>query len=310
MKMARKRKGDPIHGWLIVDKPLGLTSSAVVGRVRRLFNAAKAGHGGTLDPMASGILPIAFGEATKTVSYVMDGIKDYQFTICWGESRTTDDTEGEVTAVSEVRPDMVAIETALAFFVGNIEQVPPIYSAIKVNGKRAYDLARNNVAVELKPRTIHIKRFDLIGMPDRDHAIFEVVAGKGSYMRGLARDLALQLGTVGHISALRRLKVGPFDEKCSISLEKLEAPGHSAHLADHLLAVETALDDIPALALTEEEARNLQHGRAISILPVANRSSLKKVDPDAVYCAMSSGKLVALTKVVGGEVRPLRVMNM
>jgi tRNA pseudouridine55 synthase len=310
MKMVRKRKGDPIHGWLIVDKPLGLTSSAVVGRVRRLFNAAKAGHGGTLDPMASGILPIAFGEATKTVSYVMDGIKDYQFTVRWGESRTTDDTEGEVTASSEARPDMVAIKTALAFFIGDIEQVPPIYSAIKVDGKRAYDLARNNVAVELKPRTINIERFDLIGMPDRDHAIFEVVAGKGSYMRGLARDLALQLGTVGHISALRRLKVGPFDEKCSISLEKLEAPGHSASLVNHLLAVETALDDIPALALTNEEARDLQHGRAISVLPVVNRSSLKKVDPDAVYCAMSSGKLVALTKVVGGEVRPLRVMNM
>jgi tRNA pseudouridine55 synthase len=310
MTMGRKRNGDPIHGWLIVDKPLGLTSSAVVGRVRRLFNAAKAGHGGTLDPMASGILPIAFGEATKTVSYVMDGIKDYQFTIRWGESRATDDVEGKVTASSEVRPDRAAIQTALAVFVGDIEQVPPIYSAIKVDGKRAYDLARKNVALELKPRTIHIESFDLIGIPDRDHATFKVIAGKGSYMRGLARDLALQLGTVGHISALRRLKVGPFDEKCSISLEKLEAPGHSAHLVDHLLAVETALDDIPALALTVEEARNLQHGRAISILPVANRSSLKKVDPDAVYCAMSSGKLVALTKVVGGEVRPLRVMNM
>jgi tRNA pseudouridine55 synthase len=308
--MGRKRKGDPVHGWLIVDKPLGLTSSAVVGRVRRLFNAAKAGHGGTLDPMASGILPIAFGEATKTVSYVMDGIKDYRFTIRWGESRTTDDGEGEVTASSDVRPDTAAIEMALTAFVGDIEQVPPVYSAIKVDGKRAYALARNNVAVELKPRTIHIERFDLIDMPDRDHATFEVVAGKGSYMRGLARDLALQLGTVGHISALRRLKVGPFEEKSSISLDKLEALGHSAPLADHLLAVETALDDIPALALSEEEARNLQHGRPISILPVANRSSLKKVDPDAVYCAMSSGKLVALTKVVGGEVRPLRVMNM
>jgi len=308
--MGRKRKGDPVHGWLIVDKPLGLTSSSVVGRVRRLFNAAKAGHGGTLDPMASGILPIAFGEATKTVSYVMDGIKDYRFTIRWGESRTTDDSEGEVTARSDVRPDTAAIETALASFVGDIEQVPPVYSAIKVDGKRAYALARDNVAVELQPRTIHIERFDLIDRPDQDHATFEVVAGKGSYMRGLARDLALHLGTVGHISALRRLKVGPFDEKCAISLDKLEALGHSAPLADHLLAVETALDDIPALALTEDEARNLQHGRAISILPVANRSSLKKVDPDAVYCAMSSGKLVALTKIVGGEVRPLRVMNM
>ena len=310
MTMARKRKGNPIHGWLIVDKPLGLTSSAVVGRVRRLYKAAKAGHGGTLDPMASGILPIAFGEATKTVSYVMNGIKYYQFTIRWGESRTTDDAEGEVTASSAIRPDITAIKTALKFFVGNIEQVPPVYSAIKIDGERAYNLARSNVTVKLKPRNIHIKRFDLIGMPDQDHATFEVVAGKVSYMRGLARDLALHLGTVGHVSALRRLKVGPFDIKRSISLEKLEALGHNENLAGYLLAVETALDDIPALALTASEARNLQHGRTISILPVANRSSLKKVDPAAVYCAMSSGKLVALTKVVGSEIRPLRVINM
>jgi len=308
--MARKRKGDPVHGWLIVDKPLGITSSAVVGRVRRLFNAAKAGHGGTLDPMASGILPIAFGEATKTVSFVMDGVKVYQFTVRWGESRTTDDAEGDVTATSDVRPNEAAIKGALKFFVGDIEQVPPAYSAIKVDGRRAYDLARNDIAVELQPRTIHIDRFELIDSPDGDHSTFEVVAGKGSYMRGLARDLALKLGTCGHISALRRLKVGPFDEKAAISLDKLEALGHSAPLADSLLAVETALDDIPALALTEEEARSLQHGRGVSILPVANRSSLKKVDPDAVYCAMAEGKLVALTKIVGGEIRPLRVMNM
>ncbi len=308
--MGRKRKGDPVHGWLIVDKPLGITSSAVVGKVRRLFNAAKAGHGGTLDPMASGILPIAFGEATKTVSYVMDGVKVYQFTVRWGEGRTTDDGEGEITQTSDVRPGEKAIISALTKFVGDIEQVPPVYSAIKVDGKRAYDLARSDVAVELQSRTIHIDRFDLIDMPGPDHATFEVVAGKGSYMRGLARDLALELGTVGHISALRRLKVGPFDESCAISLDKLEALGHSAPLADHLLAVETALDDIPALALTEEEARNLQHGRGVSILPVANRSSLSKVDPDAVYCAMAAGKLVALTKIVGGEIRPLRVMNM
>ena len=308
--MGRNRKGNPVHGWLIVDKPLGISSSAVVGKVRRLFNAAKAGHGGTLDPMASGILPIAFGEATKTVSYVMDGIKVYQFSIRWGEGRTTDDAEGEVNQTSDIRPDEKTINIALAKFIGDIEQVPPIYSAIKVAGRRAYDLARNDVAVELQPRTIYIERFELIDMPDPDHAIFEVVAGKGSYMRGLARDLALELGTCGHISALRRLKVGPFDEKAAISLDKLESLGHSAPLAEQLLAVETALDDIPALALTEEEARNLQHGRSISILPVANRSSLKKVDPDAVYCAMSAGKLVALTKVVGGEIRPLRVLNM
>ncbi len=307
--MARKNKGDRVHGWLIVDKPLGITSSSVVGKVKRLFNAAKAGHGGTLDPMASGILPIAFGEATKTVSYVMDGIKVYQFTVRWGESRTTDDREGEVTQTNDVRPGEASIKEALKSFVGDTKQVPPVYSAIKVEGKRAYDLARNDIAFELKPRIIHIERFELIDMPDSDHATFEVEAGKGSYMRGLARDLALKLGTFGHVSALRRLKVGPFDEKVAISLDILETLGHSAALVDHLLAVETALDDIPALALTEEEARNLRHGRAISVLPVVNRSSLEKVDPDAVYCALADGKLVALTKIVGGEIRPLRVLN-
>jgi len=308
--MGRKRKGDPVHGWLIIDKPLGMSSSAVVGKVKWLLNAAKAGHGGTLDPLASGILPIALGEATKTVSYVMDGIKVYQFTVRWGESRTTDDGEGEVTQVSDARPDEAAIKAALGSFIGDIQQVPPVYSAIKVDGKRSYDLARSGEDVILQARSIHIERFDLIKCDDQDHATFEVVAGKGSYMRGLARDLALKLGTCGHISSLRRLKVGPFDEKVAISLDKLEALGHSAPLAGYLLAVETALDDIPALALSEEEARNLRHGRAISILPVANRSSLKKVDPDAVYCALADGKLVALTKIVGGEIRPLRVINL
>ena len=308
--MARNPKGDPIHGWLIIDKPLGVTSSSIVSRVRRLYGAAKAGHGGTLDPMASGLLPVAFGEATKTISYVMNGLKIYQFTIRWGESRTTDDVEGEIIASSERRPDIIAIKNALKFFVGEIEQVPPLYSAIKVNGKRAYDLARNNIPVKLKPRIIYVERFTLTGVPDSDHATFEVVAGKGSYMRGLARDLALHLGTVGYVASLRRLKVGPFDISQSISLEKLERSGHSAEIASNLLAVEAALADIPALAITASEARDLQLGRTISILPVASRSFLKKIDSDAVYCAMSSGKLVALTKVVGGEIRPLRVMNM
>ena len=307
--MARKRRGDPVHGWLIVDKPAGITSSAVVGKVRRIFNAAKAGHGGTLDPMATGILPIAFGEATKTVSYVMDGIKSYRFTVRWGESRTTDDAEGDVSGTSDVRPDEAQIRAALGSFIGDIEQVPPIYSAIKVDGQRSYDLARRDQAVELKPRTIHVEKFDLLERPDADHATFDVVSGKGTYVRGLARDLAQKLGTLGHISALRRLSVGPFDEKSAISLDKLETLGHSAPPVDSLLAVETVLDDIPALALTQLEARSMQQGQSIAVLPVANRSSLGKVDPDAVYRAMADGKLVALTKIVGGAVRPIRVFN-
>ncbi len=307
--MGRKRKGDPIHGWLIVDKPAGLTSSAVVGKVRRMFNAAKAGHGGTLDPMATGVLPVAFGEATKTVSYAMDGVKSYRFTVRWGQGRTTDDAEGEISGVSDVRPAEAQIRAALGAFVGDIEQTPPAYSAIKVNGRRSYELARNNQAVELKARTIHIEKFELVDIPDIDHASFEVVSGKGAYMRGLARDLARKLGTLGHISRLRRLSVGPFDENCAISLDKLETLGHSAPLVDSLLAVETVLDDIPALALTQPEARSLRQGQPVAILPVANRSSLGKVNPDAVYRAMADGKLVALTRIAGGEIRSLRVFN-
>ncbi|MBT3237220.1 MAG: tRNA pseudouridine(55) synthase TruB [Rhodospirillaceae bacterium] len=303
--MARKRKGDPIHGWLIVDKPGGLTSSAVVGKVKRALNAAKAGHGGTLDPMATGILPIALGEATKTMSYVMDGAKKYRFTVRWGEARTTDDAEGEITNTSDVRPARQDIVAILDEFVGDIEQVPPDYSAIKQGGKRAYDMARENTPLVLDARTIHIDSFDLVDIADADHATFDVACGKGSYMRGLARDLGLKLGTFGHISALRRLVCGPFDESHAISLDSIISLGHSAPL----LAVETALDDIPALALTAEEARSLQHGQAVSVLPVASRSSLEKVDPGAVYCAMAEGKMVALTKIVGGEIRPFKVLN-
>jgi len=307
--MGRKRRGDPVHGWLIVDKPAGITSSAVVGKVRRIFNAAKAGHGGTLDPMATGVLPIAFGEATKTVSYVMDGIKSYRFTVRWGESRTTDDAEGEISGTSDVRPDGAAIRAALGAFIGDIEQVPPVYSAIKVDGRRSYDLARQDQPVDLKARPIHVEKFELVDIADADHATFEVVSGKGAYVRGLARDLARKLGTVGHISMLRRMSVGPFSETAAISLDKLEVLGHSAPPVDSLLAVETVLDDIPALALTQPEARRLQQGQAIAVLPVANRSSLGKVNPDAVYRAMADGKLVALTKIVGGAVRPIRVFN-
>ena len=303
--MARKRKGDPIHGWLIVDKPGGLTSSAVVGKVKRALNAAKAGHGGTLDPMATGILPIALGEATKTMSYVMDGAKKYRFTVRWGEARTTDDAEGEITNTSDVRPARQDIVAILDEFVGDIEQVPPDYSAIKQGGKRAYDMARENTPLVLDARTIHIDSFDLVDIADADHATFDVACGKGSYMRGLARDLGLKLGTFGHISALRRLVCGPFDESHAISLDSIISLGHSAPL----LAVETALDVIPALALTAEEARSLQHGQAVSVLPVASRSSLEKVDPGAVYCAMAEGKMVALTKIVGGEIRPFKVLN-
>lgn len=308
--MGRKRRGKPIHGWMVIDKPGTMSSNAVVGMVRRITGAAKVGHGGTLDPLATGLLPLALGEATKTVSYAMDGTKEYKFTIRWGEQRTTDDTEGDVIETSDTRPDESVIQTALGRFIGMIEQVPPIYSAIKVNGQRAYALARSNQPVELQSRQIRIDAFELIGMPDADHAEFKVVSGKGAYMRGLARDLALAVGTVGHIAALRRTRVGPFTEEHAISLEKLESLGHSAPLVDFLLPVQTALADIPALALTETEARRLQQGQAIAVLPVASRSPSEKVKQGSVVCAMTDGKPVALAIIKDGEIRPQRVLNL
>ena len=307
--MGRKRRGTPIHGWLVIDKPKGLTSNAVVGRVKRITNAAKIGHGGTLDPLATGLLPLALGEATKTVSYVMDGAKEYRFTIRWGEARTTDDAEGTVTETSVIRPAEAQILAVLDDFIGDIEQVPPAFSAIKIKGERAYKLARADRPPEMKPRTIRIQALKLRDMPDADHASFHVVSGKGAYIRALARDMALALGTFGHISDLRRVAVGPFKEKDAISLDKLESLGHSAPLSEHLLPVETVLDDIPALALTETEARRLRRGQAVPVLPVANRSPFKNIGQGDVVCAMAEGRLVALAKIKGGEIRPFRVMN-
>lgn len=308
--MGRKRRGKAIHGWIIIDKPKGLGSSAVVGRVRRLTGAAKVGHAGTLDPMATGVLPLALGEATKTVSYLMDGAKAYRFTVRWGEQRDTDDAEGTIVKTSDVRPTKEQILAVLGNFIGDIEQVPPVFSAIKIDGKRAYELARANQAPEMKPRTIHMENLRLLGLADGDHAEFEAVSGKGAYMRSLARDLGRALGTVGHIAQLRRTAVGPFDEKQAISLDKLESLGHSAPLSEHLLPVETVLDDIPALAVTETEARKLSHGQAIPVLPVASRFPLKNISQGDVVRAMAEGRLVALVKINGGEIRPFRVMNL
>ena len=308
--MARKRRGKPINGWIIIDKPQGLTSSAVVGRVRRATGAAKVGHAGTLDPMATGVLPMALGEATKTVTYLMDSKKAYRFRVRWGEARDTDDAEGEVTATSDVRPAEQQILAVLDGFRGEIDQVPPAFSAIKVEGKRAYVLARAKKSPVLKPRTVHIHQLTLAGMPDRDHAEFDVVSGKGAYMRSLARDLGRALGTVGHISRLRRVAVGPFHEDQAISLDKLESLGHSAPPSGVLLPVETVLDDIPALALTETEARRLRHGQPIPVLPVATRSPLKNINQGDVVRAMAEGRLVALAKIKGGEIRPFRVINL
>jgi tRNA pseudouridine55 synthase len=307
--VARKRRGLPINGWLAIDKPFGMTSTAVVTRVRRLTGAAKVGHGGTLDPLASGILPIALGEATKTVAYVMDGAKTYRWQVTWGEARSTDDGEGSVVATSAHRPSLADIEAALPGFLGDIEQVPPAFSAVKVDGQRAYDLARAEQSVELRARIVRIDRFSVVETTD-DTATFEVGCGKGAYIRSLARDLAKVLGTVGYVSSLRRTSCGPFHELNAISLDMLEDFGHSAASANLVLPVETVLDDIPALALTEDEARRLQNGQSLSILRLAARNPHTTITAGATVRAMAEERLVALARIDGVELRPIRVLNL
>jgi tRNA pseudouridine55 synthase len=308
--MARSGKGRPVHGWLVLDKPAGITSAKAVGRVRHAFVAQKAGHAGTLDPLATGVLPIALGEATKTIPYVVSATKAYRFTLAWGEARDTDDADGAVTGVSAVRPDKAAIEAALPSFVGALEQVPPVYSAVKVGGARAYDLARAEGTVALPPRQVRVDRFELVAVEGPDRAVFEVVCGKGAYMRALARDLALALGTLGHIAALRRTAVGPFREEHAIPLESVVALRHSPAALEHLLPVETALDDIPALALTKTEALRLRRGQPVSMLARSNLSRIGQLRNGDLLCAMGEDKPVAVARFEAGEVRPVRVLNL
>jgi tRNA pseudouridine55 synthase len=307
--MGRRRGGRPIHGWIVLDKPLGLTSSRAVGAVRRITGAAKAGHGGTLDPLATGVLPIALGEATKTVAWAMAGRKTYRFSLRWGEARTTDDAEGAVVATSGTRPDAAAIAAVLPDFTGTILQMPPVYSAIKLGGQRAYKLARAGAEVALAPRPIEIAALRLIGQPDADHAEFEMVTGKGAYVRALGRDLAAALGTLAHVSALRRLAVGPFTLERAISLDNLAALDHSAAAFGHLLPIETALDDIPALALTEAEAHRLRHGQSVVPLLAADRARIDQLGTGAMVRATTGQTLVALAEIVAGGLRPVRVIN-
>ena len=256
-----------VHGWLILDKPLGLTSTQALGKARRLLGGKKAGHGGTLDPLATGILPLAFGEATKLIPYVMDGDKEYEFTVCWGECRTTDDAEGAVTETSAVRPTEAKVRDALPAFVGVISQKPPAFSAIKVQGERAYDLARAGEIVDLAARDVTIYSLDLIDTPDADHATFRAACGKGMYVRSLARDLAAMLGTCGYVSALRRTKVGPFTLKTSISMEKLESLSVEGASSTALLPLKAALWSIPTLVLSAAEAHTLRSGQTVLIRP-------------------------------------------
>jgi len=307
--MGRRKGGTPIHGWIVLDKPLGMSSAQAVAAVRRLTGAAKAGHGGTLDPLATGILPIALGEATKTVAWAMNGRKTYAFRVRWGEARSTDDGEGEIVGTSAMRPDATAISNILPSFTGIILQIPPAFSAIKVDGERAYKLARAGEEVVLAPRQAEILSLVHTGSPDADHADFEAVVGKGVYIRSLARDLAVALGTLGSIVALRRLRVGRFTLNEAISLDKVEALGHSPAASKQMLPIETALDDIPALALTEDEARRLRQGQSVMLVQADERERLFQLGSGAVVQAKCGTNLVALAEITAEGLRPVRVIN-
>jgi len=308
--MARRRKGRPIHGWIVLDKPAGMTSTAAVAAVKRRTEAAKAGHAGTLDPFATGILPIALGEATKTVPYLQDGEKAYRFTVRWGVATETDDPEGAVIETCEVRPGRGQIEGVVGRFVGCIRQTPPAYSAVRIGGRRAYDLARAGAAPAMAPRTVLIAKLKLADVPGDNHAVFEAVCGKGTYIRALARDIARELDTVGHLVALRRTRVGPFREKHAISLDELDGNMQCAAALTHLHSVETALDDIPALAVTEMEAGRLRNGQAISLLRKADMDRVAELENGDTVLTVASGKPVALGRYDAGEVRPVRVLNL
>jgi tRNA pseudouridine55 synthase len=305
--MAR-RKGTPINGWLVFDKPQGITSTHALNKVKNLFNPQKAGHAGTLDPLATGVLPIAFGEATKTIPYVVDSAKEYRFLVRWGAETTTDDAEGEITNTSETRPSREAIEALLPQFRGEIMQTPPRFSAIKIDGERAYDLARDGEDFELLARPVEITRLEIVDIPSPDTCLFEAECGKGTYVRSLARDLGRLLDCYGHVAELRRMRVGPFHAEAAISLERLAELGHSAAgreaLLQVLLPVETALDDIPALAVGGSDAAMLKRGK-----PVIIKGRDAPIHQGLIY-ATSRGTLVALGEVEGGEFRPLRVFNL
>jgi tRNA pseudouridine55 synthase len=308
--MARKPKGHRIDGWLALDKPKGLTSADAMNRVKRALHPQKIGHGGTLDPLASGLLPIAFGEATKTVAYVMEGVKTYRFTVRWGQGTATCDAEGEVVEHGAERPSQADIEAVLPAFEGESEQVPPAYSAIKVNGQRAYDIARAGGDPQLEPRVVYLEQLELVSVDDADHATFACTCGKGYYVRALARDLGRSLGVPAHLSALRRTQVGALDEDDMISLDELESLGHSAAALERLHPVETALDDIPALALTDAEANRLRSGQSVSLLRRAHIDLLRDLENGDVVCAMTGNRAVALARFDRGDIRPVRVLNL
>lgn len=313
MAAQRKKKGRPVSGWLVFDKPVGMGSTEAVSKIKWLFGAQKAGHAGTLDPLASGMLPIALGEATKTVPYVMDGAKVYLFTVAWGEERSTDDLEGEVVARSDKRPSRTEIQAMLPRFTGIIMQVPPRFSAVKIDGERAYDLARAGEAPEIAAREVEIARLEITSMPDPDHTSFVVECGKGTYVRSLARDLGRLLGCHGHVSDLRRTEVEPFTPADLVKLEALEAASPRTRdavasdgfspLDAFLLDTGAALEGLPHVALGDEAAGRVRLGN-----PVIIRGRDAPVEADEAY-ATYKGKLIAIGAVEAGQFKPCRVFK-
>jgi tRNA pseudouridine55 synthase len=305
--MSRRKYGKPVHGWFILDKPPGMSSTQAVSTIKRLYNAQKAGHAGTLDPLATGVLPIALGEATKTVPFVVEGEKAYRFSVRWGAETRTDDAEGETVKTSDARPLIAEIEALLPNFTGEILQIPPRFSAIKVNGERAYDLARDGEAVALEPRSVVVSELKVVAQPDASTTVFEARCGKGTYVRALARDLGRALGCYGHVIALRRTRVGPFDENQALRSDALLSSGPAANaqqlLARQLRPVEEALEDILRLNVSGTDAARLKRGQ-----PTLLRGRDAPILSGPAY-AVSKGQLIALGEIDKGELRPTRVFN-
>ncbi|UWM75428.1 tRNA pseudouridine(55) synthase TruB [Rhizobium sp. WSM4643] len=308
MSKPRKPKGRPISGWLILDKPVDFGSTEAVSKIKWLYKAEKVGHAGTLDPLASGMLPIALGDATKTVPYVMDGRKIYEFTVSWGEQRATDDLEGEVTESSDKRPSEQQIRDILPGYIGTISQVPPQFSAIKIAGERAYDLAREGETVEIPSREVDIFRLTLIGCPDANTAHFEVECGKGTYVRALARDFGRELGCYGHVSGLRRTFVAPFAEEAMVPLADLLALEAIEDMDERLAALDAllidtceALSSLPHLVINDDQAHRLKMGN-----PILVRGRDAPIAESEAY-ATARGRLIAIGEIGQGEFRPKRV---
>ena len=308
-----KTNSNKINGWIILDKQSGITSRQAISKISKILKFKKIGHGGTLDPLATGILPIALGEATKLISFIQQQKKKYSFTIRWGETRDTDDTEGKIIEKSNSRPNEAEIQNALASFTGKIYQIPPNFSAIKINGLRSYNLARRNILVRHKPRQIEVYEFNLKKILNIDSAEFEVICGKGTYIRSLARDLAEKLNTKGHVAKLRRHFVGNFDEKDKIFIDFSKEIIHSPSVLKKIIPIEKVLDDIPALFLTETEAMKLRQGQKIRLNSLKFNNNFITEYPDyqkfeKIY-TVSDKKIVALIDIDDGLVKPKRVIN-